>query len=999
MTFIPLKHVVFVPGPSWALFVYHTEVSKANKYLDTQPPLYSQRIRIVTFSAEESGPPVIIDNAIEMLDHLEACFNLWINSELRQATVFHIGDKPIGAPSLVIEDLANGGVTLGCKKAHGIPITGWWLMPVSSLIMVTGHEETGIRTVYEALAQLDASKETDFLTKANEVYLQNISDRLITMPGIPAIYDWELDPQYLPYIPPFFAYLVPRMITMLESVNTLACGIAFEMEPICAASLSTAFGRPIAPFFIGPAVDLTPPQQLDPDSPVTQFLDRSFAEKGVHSVIYVAFGTTFFPLPSSVSHLMAALDEVPKAGFRFVFALSSESAGVDQEWMDGHIEAGNAIFPRWANQTAVLEHPAIHYFLSHGGWNSSTEALVRGVPMIFWPFMGDQATNALQIANVHDCGFELLQVRTGPAKSKSYQNGADVEIIGTDDAVREEMRRILDLRLPTISGIFLHTYNGTSPLKHVVFLSAPAWSHLRPALKTALRTVEKFPDLFISLFVYHSELSNANKYLSNQQSVCSRRIKIVTGSSVKTAPTLATSNPMEMLDFLELSFKLWITSELQLGSVIQVDGRPVDAPSVIMEDVFNGGMSLSCKNEHNLPIVGWWLATSASLMTKAADVLVQLNKINFISTTFDWVLNISSQLLQNASDRLINIPGLPPHREWELNPQYFPFMPLFMAYLVPRVTRIINEVDAIACCTTLEMEPVCAASLSSSFEYPIESFFIGPAVDLASPNHENDSESLVTQFLNRAYAEKGAHSVIYIAFGTVFFPSSGSIPHLMAILDEIPKAGLKFIFSLSSASAKLEKAWMDAHIAAGNAIFPHWTNQTAVLEHPASCFLYFRLTKVLMNLALGDTLFPISWRMEFVYRGARPWGSNDLLAIYGESRSVETCTGLTLPQVDQPVNSMQIAEIHDCGFELLQIRTGPAKSKAYQNGTEIEIAGTDDAVRGEMKQILDMSKGARGEQQRMNTRRLGRTIRDSLSPGGSGDLALEDFGAVLGLAH
>jgi hypothetical protein len=80
--------------------------------------------------------------------------------------------------------------------------------------------------------------------------------------------------------------------------------------------------------------------------------------------------------------------------------------------MDGHVQAGNAIFPEWTNQTAVLEHPvsssdffvsfvvsyippllsrraispqAIHYFLSHGGWNSSTEAIVRGVPMIFWP--------------------------------------------------------------------------------------------------------------------------------------------------------------------------------------------------------------------------------------------------------------------------------------------------------------------------------------------------------------------------------------------------------------------------------------------------------------------------------------------------------------------------------------------------------------------------------------------------------------------------------------
>ncbi|KDN33323.1 hypothetical protein RSAG8_13590, partial [Rhizoctonia solani AG-8 WAC10335] len=228
-------------------------------------------------------------------------------------------------------------------------------------------------------------------------------------------------------------------------------------EPISATSISSAFKSPITPFFIGPAVDISSPHRPDPESPVTQFLDRAYTEKGAHSVIYVAFGTLFFPLPESASHLLAVLDEIPKAGFRFIFALSSAHAMIDKSWMDKHIQAGNAIFPEWTNQTAVLEHTAIHYFLSHGGWNSSTEALVRGVPMIFWPFIGDQPTNSMQIATgdqptnsmqiatVHNCGFELLQVRTGPAKSKAYQNGAEIEIVGTDDSVREEMGRILAL--------------------------------------------------------------------------------------------------------------------------------------------------------------------------------------------------------------------------------------------------------------------------------------------------------------------------------------------------------------------------------------------------------------------------------------------------------------------------------------------------------------------------------------------------------------------------
>ncbi|GAB1526838.1 hypothetical protein RhiTH_010010 [Rhizoctonia solani] len=216
-------------------------------------------------------------------------------------------------------------------------------------------------------------------------------------------------------------------------------------EPISATSITTAFKRPTTPFFIGPAVDTISPHKPDPELAVTQFLDRAYAQRGAHSVIYVAFGTVFFPPPSTRSHLMAVLDEIPKAGSKFVFTLSSEGAGVDQAWMDAHVEAGNAVFPSWVNRTAVLEHPAIHYFLSHGGWNSSTEALGRGVPFIFWPFMGDQPTNAMQIANVHDCGFELLQIRTGPAQSTAYRNGTEVTIIGTQDAAREEMKHILEL--------------------------------------------------------------------------------------------------------------------------------------------------------------------------------------------------------------------------------------------------------------------------------------------------------------------------------------------------------------------------------------------------------------------------------------------------------------------------------------------------------------------------------------------------------------------------
>ncbi|KAF8736073.1 Glycosyltransferase family 1 protein, partial [Rhizoctonia solani] len=419
-----------------ALFAYHTEISKANDYLNAQPAMYSKRIRVAKASTNEADGPSSTDQIVEIICHFEVCFKLWMNAELRQGSVIQVDGGPVGAPSLVIEDLFNGGMALDYKGTHGIPVVGWWITPASSLMSLTGHEETRSKTVYDSLLQLDPRKETDFF---------NVTDRLIIIPGLPAIHEWELSPQPVPFIPPYMAYQIPRVLNMLNHIDQVAFCTTFEIEPISATSITTAFKRPIIPFFIGPAVDTVSPRKLDPELAVTQFLDRAYVQGGAHSVIYVAFGTAVFPLPSTRSHLMAVLDEIPKAGFKFVFTLSSESAGVDQAWMDAHIEAGNAVFPSWVNQTAVLEHPAIHYFLSHGGWNSSTEALVRGVPFIFWPFMANQPTNAIQIANVHDCGFELLQIRTGPAQSTAYRNSAEVKIIGTVDAARKEMKHILEL--------------------------------------------------------------------------------------------------------------------------------------------------------------------------------------------------------------------------------------------------------------------------------------------------------------------------------------------------------------------------------------------------------------------------------------------------------------------------------------------------------------------------------------------------------------------------
>jgi hypothetical protein len=97
------------------------------------------------------------------------------------------------------------------------------------------------------------------------------------------------------------------------------------------------------------------------------------------------------------------------------------------------------------------------------------------------------------------------------------------------------------------------------------------------------------------------------------------------------------------------------------------------------------------------------------------------------------------------------------------------------------------------------------------------------------------------------------------------------------------------------------------------------------------------------------------------------------------------------------MNTLQLAAQQDCGFELLQVRTGLAKNAAYRDSGDIPIVGSDEAVREEITKVLEMTQGRRGVQQRLNANALGKVIRDSLEQGGSGDRALERFGKTIGL--
>jgi UDP:flavonoid glycosyltransferase YjiC (YdhE family) len=58
-------------------------------------------------------------------------------------------------------------------------------------------------------------------------------------------------------------------------------------------------------------------------------------------------------------------------------------------------------FMDWSPQQAMLNHPAMSLFVTHGGAESIHEAIYGGVPMLAIPFFGDQPGNAVRVAELN----------------------------------------------------------------------------------------------------------------------------------------------------------------------------------------------------------------------------------------------------------------------------------------------------------------------------------------------------------------------------------------------------------------------------------------------------------------------------------------------------------------------------------------------------------------------------------------------------------------------
>ncbi|KAL7228522.1 hypothetical protein ACSBR2_007277 [Camellia fascicularis] len=134
-------------------------------------------------------------------------------------------------------------------------------------------------------------------------------------------------------------------------------------------------------------------------SEIIQWLNN----KGESSTVFVSFGSEYFMSKEEIEEIAHGL-ELSNVNFIWVVRFPmGEKVEVEQVLPKGFIDRvgeRGLIVEGWAPQARILAHSSTGGFASHCGWNSISESLFYGVPIVAIPMHLEQPLNAKLVEEV-----------------------------------------------------------------------------------------------------------------------------------------------------------------------------------------------------------------------------------------------------------------------------------------------------------------------------------------------------------------------------------------------------------------------------------------------------------------------------------------------------------------------------------------------------------------------------------------------------------------------
>ncbi|KAF4612109.1 hypothetical protein D9613_004547 [Agrocybe pediades] len=348
-------------------------------------------------------------------------------------------------PSIAVMDLYAYPQMKLTKSISGdkIPIFGLVIGKAASLIRLCGPESLGGFGDLGARAEAEAARLGITPAEMGDKLYRETTGKVIKLPGVREMYDYEFFPQDLPFSLPVIELFTRCYNFLRECDGAFAASTPdLEGEAISALRswLTDDWGKEV--YAIGPLLPSgygVVEQSHRGATDIKDFLDRMLEKFGKNSTMLVSFGTAFWP--PDTTYLEEVIDCLISMNFPFILSHASRYAKVSDELKERVKLSGIGITTTWCPQQYTLSHEATGWFLTHCGHNSITESIGSGVPMIAWPFNADQPEGAYDLDEA-GLGIELLQVRTGKnAKKPLFRNGKGAA--GTREAVGAEMKDVI----------------------------------------------------------------------------------------------------------------------------------------------------------------------------------------------------------------------------------------------------------------------------------------------------------------------------------------------------------------------------------------------------------------------------------------------------------------------------------------------------------------------------------------------------------------------------
>ncbi|KAL1219108.1 UDP-glycosyltransferase 84B2 [Cardamine amara subsp. amara] len=272
-------------------------------------------------------------------------------------------------------------------------------------------------------------------------------NQTVELPTLPLLEVRDLPSLMLPSSGSNLNTLMMEFIDCLRYVKWVLVNSFYELEPKIIESMPhltpvIPIGPLVSPFLLGAdedkALDEKNLDMWKSDDYCMEWLDEQVRA----SVVYISFGSLFMSSENLVESIATALKN---RGVPFLWVIRPKEKGENVHVLEEMVKDGQGVVIEWGPQERILSHVAVSCFVTHCGWNSMTEAVVAGVPMVGYPSTIDQPVDAQLLVDVFKIGVRLRNDAVdGELKVKEVERC--IEAVTEGPAAADMRRRAAELK-------------------------------------------------------------------------------------------------------------------------------------------------------------------------------------------------------------------------------------------------------------------------------------------------------------------------------------------------------------------------------------------------------------------------------------------------------------------------------------------------------------------------------------------------------------------------